>query len=410
MNKELKYIDNVFKGHKKQKMIEYYTKNKYIFDVVISFIERKRLLLYGGSGLNNLIPIYDKHELPDYDCLSYRAKDHAIELADTLFAEGVEFVEVRPSLHSGTFKVFANFIPVADITQVNETFFISIAKLSEAENRKLINKNLMVVPTHLLKHFMLKEFARPEGSIHRWKKLINRYHKVEKIKQGVRNKKITNEMITNTKKITYDDEGINKIISDIGDILRLRKYPIIGTFALSKMTGYECRENDFFSIYDILSSEPEKTLKTILGFIEYDKSKYKIVTSKRFFYQEILPRRLRVYIKIKGKKEPIKLMTIIDVETNCYSTIKKDGFIFGSPYTVLQFLYAYWVMYKVYEKPNIPNITQKLINTCENYIRKKATLKEKFSTECFGHEKSLESIKKDKWLEPNRRFLYRPRP
>jgi hypothetical protein len=46
-----------------------------------------------------------------------------MKLADQLDKEGVTRVEVRPGVHLGTFKVFANYTGVADITYLDDEIF-----------------------------------------------------------------------------------------------------------------------------------------------------------------------------------------------------------------------------------------------------------------------------------------------
>ena len=65
-------------------------------------------------------------------------------------------------------------------------------------------------------------------------------------------------------------------------------------------------------------------------------------------------------------------------------------------------------MYKIYEKPKISNMVQLMINTLEKYIKTSSKLSERFSLKCFGHEKTLFSMKREKWNESNKRYIYRP--
>lgn len=46
-----------------------------------------------------------------------------MRLADRLDHAGVTRVEVRPGIHMGTFKVFANYTGVADITHLEPEIF-----------------------------------------------------------------------------------------------------------------------------------------------------------------------------------------------------------------------------------------------------------------------------------------------
>jgi hypothetical protein len=111
---------------------------------------------------------------------------------------------------------------------------------------------------------------------------------------------------------------------------------------------------------------------------------------------------------VKGESKPFKLMTIIDTNKGCYSTIEKRGYTLGSPYTILQYLYAYWIIYSVYESPATSEMVQKMISTLEDYIKNKATLKDLYTTECYGTEARMENVRITRWNDKGRTYLYRP--
>ena len=94
---------------------------KKIIDIVERFLRDKKRICYGGTAINNLLPqndqFYNKEiELPDYDFYSPEPLKDAKELADIYYEEGYTEIEAKSGMHAGTFKVFVNYIPVADIT------------------------------------------------------------------------------------------------------------------------------------------------------------------------------------------------------------------------------------------------------------------------------------------------------
>ena len=104
-----------------------------ILKIVEEFIINKKLVCYGGTAINNILPkyaqFYDKEiEIPDYDFFSNDALNHAKELADIYFKAGYNDVEAKAGAHQGTFKVFVNFIPIADITYLAKPIYDSIQK------------------------------------------------------------------------------------------------------------------------------------------------------------------------------------------------------------------------------------------------------------------------------------------
>ena len=106
-------VDKIEKNIKKEKIKS--PEIKRIVYIVENFIKNKRVLCYGGTAINNMLPkseqFYDKIiELPDYDFFSKTPVKHVKELADIYFKLGYEEVEAKAGIHTGTFKLFVNFL------------------------------------------------------------------------------------------------------------------------------------------------------------------------------------------------------------------------------------------------------------------------------------------------------------
>ena len=104
-----------------------------IIEVLENFLRKKQLICYGGTALNNILPkkdqFYDKNtEVPDYDFYSPNALEDAKELADIYSNLGYDDVEAKAGMHHGTFKVQVHFIPIADITQMENKLFYAVKK------------------------------------------------------------------------------------------------------------------------------------------------------------------------------------------------------------------------------------------------------------------------------------------
>ena len=101
---------------------------KKIINILEEFLKKKKLVCYGGTAINNILPLedqfYDKNvEIPDYDFFSPNALNDAKELADIYYKSGFNEVEAKAGTHHGTYKVYVNFIPVADITYLDKSLF-----------------------------------------------------------------------------------------------------------------------------------------------------------------------------------------------------------------------------------------------------------------------------------------------
>ena len=156
-------------------------KMKDMIAIVERFIKKQDLVCYGGTAINNILPeeaqFYDKKtEIPDYDFYSPNALEHAKHLADEFYENGYSDVEAKSGMHHGTYKVFVNFVSIADITQLDPTLFKNI----RVEAIKV--DGIPFAPPNLLRMGMHLELSRPEGDVSRWEKvskrlaLLNKHH------------------------------------------------------------------------------------------------------------------------------------------------------------------------------------------------------------------------------------------
>jgi len=72
--------------------------------IVEDFLRKKRLICYGGTAINNILPkqaqFYNRDlEIPDYDFYSSNAMDDAKELADIFHTKGFHEIEAKAGVH-----------------------------------------------------------------------------------------------------------------------------------------------------------------------------------------------------------------------------------------------------------------------------------------------------------------------
>lgn len=152
---------------------------KHIIAIVEAFIGKQKLICYGGTAINNILPVYDQFynrdvEIPDYDFYSANALADAKRLTDIYVKEGYIEVEAKSGMHYGTFKVFVNFVPVADITQTPLPLFNAI-------KREAISiDGILYSPPNLLRMNAYAELSRPAGNISRWEKVMTRLNLLNK--------------------------------------------------------------------------------------------------------------------------------------------------------------------------------------------------------------------------------------
>jgi hypothetical protein len=148
-------------------------------DVVEDFLKKHKVMCYGGTAINNLLPPEDRFynpdlDVPDYDFFSETPQLHAAKIADRLTDMGYSSVEVKPGVHLGTFKVFADYIGVADITHLDNAIFERLWQ------EKVSRAGIHYVPPNFLRMSVYLELSRPKGDVSRWKKVYSRLQLLNK--------------------------------------------------------------------------------------------------------------------------------------------------------------------------------------------------------------------------------------
>lgn len=146
---------------------------KRIVTILEAFLRKKRLICYGGTAINNILPkadqFYDRNlQIPDYDFFSKTPVKDAKELANIYAKNGFDNVEAKAGVHFGTYKVFVNFIPIADITLLDTRLFDNLMKESIRVN------GIYYAAPNYLRMGMYLELSRPAGDTSRWEKVLKR--------------------------------------------------------------------------------------------------------------------------------------------------------------------------------------------------------------------------------------------
>ena len=141
--------------------------------IVEAFLKSHSVMCYGGTAINNLLDAKDRfydftHETPDYDFYSKTPQVHAMEIADRLFKAGIPDIQVKPGVHLGTFKVFADYTGVADVSEMSPQLFDRLwSEGYEKDGIHYVTPNFLRMSTYL-------ELSRPEGDVSRWNKVYKR--------------------------------------------------------------------------------------------------------------------------------------------------------------------------------------------------------------------------------------------
>lgn len=160
-----------------QKRIDYTIANdvdiKKAIEVVERFLRKKKRVCYGGQAINALLPrnkkFYDPtFDIPDYDFFSPTPESDIDELITMFEKEGFTEINKKVGVHEGTMKVYVNFIPVADCSQLHPRIFKII------QGRAEIREGIYYCDADFLRLMMYLELSRPRGEVDRWKKVYER--------------------------------------------------------------------------------------------------------------------------------------------------------------------------------------------------------------------------------------------
>ena len=236
---------------------------KNIINIVEEYLKNTGYICYGGTAINNLLPKNDQFydhslELPDYDFFLPNALEGAKQLADIYYKNGFDEVEAKAGAHPGTYKVYVNFIPIADMTQIDPTIYKILKK--NAININGIN----YAPPNYLRMSAYLELSRPDGDISRWEKVLKRLILLNKHYP-------INEKYCSIKDFIRKFEEPNKKINTIYTIVRNNLIDqgvvFFGGFAIYSYGKYLTKKERKLLIkypdFDVLSNNPEKTANII---------------------------------------------------------------------------------------------------------------------------------------------------
>ena len=372
-------------------MQKQYEATKDLIDIVGTFIKKKQLIIYGGFAINLLLSKKDKfyreYTINDYDCFSSNAKQDAKELATLLQSKGYQYIKIRNAIHESTFKVFVDFMAVIDITQIKQESFESFKFISKQERKTSLYKNYcedyILAPFSFLMSNMHYELARPLSSYYRWEKIYRRQSVLAKlIKKNIKNND------KNTLSQSYD----KKLMKQIIEYVKKRKYAIVNEFAL-KYHGYNNFDTNEISIFSI---DMNKAKKDFDSYIKENFSNYKTIIEHNSVSNALIYDNYKFTIINKETNDRI-IFNIVDASKDCLSIVSKRNMNIGSMNTIMYFMYRKYLLQQISGNPN--NKLWENIKNIEYNVQEKmmSNPKNLLSTTCYGKNQSLKDLLASKW-------------
>jgi len=367
---------------------------KKMITIVENFIKVKNLICYGGTAINNILPLedqfYDKNvEIPDYDFFSPDALSDAKELADLYYKNGYTDVEAKSGQHHGTYKVFVNFIPVADLTQLPKEIYPSLKKESVRVS------GILYAPPNFLRMSMYLELSRPAGDISRWEKVLKRLALLNK------NYPLTS---VDCNSMDFQREMSNKtsedeIYENVKNTLVNQGVVFFGGYAISLYSQYMPKhlqkKLEKIADFDVISHDPKVTAEIVIERLkDININKAKIIYHKPI--GEIIP----AHYEIKIENDTIAFI-YEPVACHSYNIIKIHGqtvkiaTIDTMLSFYLSFLYTNRDYYNEFSE-RILCMSKFLFDVQQkNRLEQKGLLK-RFSIICYGHQESVEEMRAEK--------------
>ena len=365
-----------------------------IIKIVEDFIRRKNLICYGGTAINNILPSEDQFynkdiEIPDYDFFTTNALNDAKELADVYYKEGFQDVEAKSGQHFGTFKVFVNYIPVADITNLPKGIFNALKKDA------IRVSGILYTPPNYLRMSMYLELSRPAGDISRWEKVMKRLSLLNK------NYPITdlncNEVDFQRKMEIQKQEHV--IYDNVRNTLINQGVVFFGGYAISLYSEYMPKnlrhKLEKIADFDVLSDEPETTAEIVRERLkDIGIKNTKII--KREPIGEIIP----LHYEIRVGNDTIAFI-YKPIACHSYNILNMGNqkVKIATIDTMLSFYLAFLYADKPYYNEFLSRIlcmSKFLFDVQQkNRLEQKGLLK-RFSISCYGHQESVEEIRSNK--------------
>jgi hypothetical protein len=369
---------------------------KNILSILEDFLRKKKLVCYGGTAINNILPTFAQFynrdmEVPDYDFYSANALDDAKELADIYYKSGYVEVEAKAGVHYGTYKVFVNFIPIADITYLHPQIFNEMGK----ESIKV--DGIYYCPANFLRMNMYLELSRPSGDVSRWEKVLKRLSLLNKYYPL--NPGIDCSVVDFQRKMDSNTNDSEKLYYNIRDSFINQGVIFFGGYASSLYSKYmpEKQKHLVNKIpdFDVLSEDPEKTANVLKETLSSQFTDIHIITHDAI--GEIIP----YHIEVKVGKETLAFI-YKPIACHSYNKIQIDHSLnsevkIASIDTILSFYLAFIYANKpYYNKDRLLCMSKFLFDVEEkNRLEQKGLLK-RFSIDCYGHQDTIEEIRAQK--------------
>ena len=365
--------------------------------ILENFLRKKTLVCYGGQSINEELPEEDRFynkdvDIPDYDFYSPNAMEDAKELANLYYEKGYTECEAKAGQHHGTYKVYVNFIPIADVSYMPKELFQVIKKDAIRIN------GILYAPPNFLKMGMYLELSRPIGDNTRFEKVFKRLMLLNKAYPltSIHCDEIDfqREMEASLPLVEQD-----QIYETVKNTLIHQGVVFFGGFAISLyrqyMPSHLQKKLKKIADFDVLSNDP-KTCAEIVKERLKDIGILKVKVLKHDAIGEIVP----VHYEVRVGKDSVAFI-YQPVACHSYNVISVQGQ--QVRVATIDTMLSFYLAFLYTDRPYYQHFSDRILCMSKflfdvqqkNRLAQKGLLK-RFSILCYGHQESVEEMRAEK--------------
>ena len=370
---------------------------KNLTKVVEGYLRESRLVCYGGTAINNILPkkyqFYDdEYDVPDYDFYSPAPTTDAKKIADLYAAAGYQEVEAKAGVHPGTVKVFAQGIGIADVTFLEPPLFEKLQKDAIKVD------GILYAPADFLRMNMYIELSRPQGHVGRWEKVLKRLNLLNQafpLKTSA-----CKAAAKNAEDVTKAAQVLRALIVDLKGVF-------FGGYAASLYAGHTrpkaetADKDDVDAIVEDLDTAAEKAVRALEDADFEDVDAHDVAPVGELIAAS---KEIRV-----GGKTVCTLFAPQGCQNYNYTVMDGKNVRVATIDTILcMYLAFYYSDNQAYDKDRIMCTAQQMYNVQKDTKLIQKDILKRFNSSCIGRQPTMTDMKNEK-LAKAKEYLTKPK-
>ena len=366
-----------------------------MIQILEDFLKKKNLVCYGGQSINEELPEEDRFynkdvDIPDYDFYSPNALDDAKELADLYYKKGYKECEAKAGQHHGTYKVYVNFIPIADISYMPKELF----QIIKSEAIRI--HGILYAPPTFLKMGMYLELSRPIGDNTRFEKVFKRLALLNKAYPLT---SLNCDTMDFQRDLTENRSEEDQIYETVKNTLVHQGVVFFGGYAISLYSQYMPKnlqkKLEKVPDFDVISNDPETCAEIVKERLK-DQGIKQVKVVKHTAVGEIVP----LHYEVRVGKDSIAFI-YEPVACHSYNVISIEGQ--KVRVATIDTMLSFYLAFLYTNRPYYQEFSDRILCMAKflfdvqqkNRLAQKGLLK-RFSILCYGHQPSVEEMRAEK--------------